>query len=119
MFHNNDFKKPLQAKVKSTIIHKIFLEILVFVWNSVLRESPISVFLEIFTSTDKIFISGEGLSTRQEFYDVLRFSWYSKSPVLRQLVRHHQKASKYYEHELDPMLYQSLYFICDVNFDKP
>ena len=39
-----------------------------------LRESPSSVFQEIFTSTDKIFISGGGLITRQKFCQVLGFS---------------------------------------------
>ena len=41
-----------------------------------LRQISISVFLEIFSSTDKIFFSGGGLSTRQLFYEVLRFSLY-------------------------------------------
>ena len=39
-------------------------------------NSSFSVLHEIFTSTDRIFISGEGLSTRQLFHEVLRFSWY-------------------------------------------
>ena len=39
-------------------------------------KSSISVFQENFTSTEKMFISRGGLSTRQQFYEVLRFSWY-------------------------------------------
>ena len=34
----------------------------------------ISVFQEIFASTDQIFISGRGISTRQQFYEFLGFS---------------------------------------------
>ena len=37
-------------------------------------KSLISVFQWTFASTDKIFISGEGLSTRQQFYKDLKFS---------------------------------------------
>ena len=40
-------------------------DILVFMSNSTLREKINSFFREIFTSTDKIFFSGGGLSTRQ------------------------------------------------------
>ena len=39
-------------------------------------KSTISVFQEIFTSADKIFILGGRLSTRQWFYEVWIFSWY-------------------------------------------
>ena len=39
-------------------------------------KSSISVFQEIFTGTDKIFISGGALSTRQKFSQVLIFFWY-------------------------------------------
>ena len=41
---------------------KYLTETLVFMWNG---KSSISVFQEIFTSTDKIFFLGEGMSTRQ------------------------------------------------------
>ena len=34
------------------------------------RKSSIFLFQEIFTSTEKTFISREGLSTRQLFYEV-------------------------------------------------
>ena len=37
-------------------------------------KSSVSVFQKIFTSTDRIFISGRGPGTRQEFYAVSRFS---------------------------------------------
>ena len=40
-------------------------------------KSSISIFQEIFISTDKIFISKGGLSPRQLFYEILRFFWYS------------------------------------------
>ena len=59
----------------ATIIHKIFET------NSCMfpcktahyGENWFSVFQQIYSSTDKIFISGGGLSTRQQFYDVLIF----------------------------------------------
>ena len=38
------------------------------------RKSSISVIQEIFTSSVKIFVLDEGRSTRQSFYEVLRFS---------------------------------------------
>ena len=39
-----------------------------------LQENSIFLLQEIFTSTEKTLISGEGLSTRQLFYELLRFS---------------------------------------------
>ena len=44
---------------------KYLRQTLGFMWNRALRQSAISVFQDIFASTDKIFILGEGLSTRQ------------------------------------------------------
>ena len=49
---------------------------LVFMWNSALRESLLSVFQEFFASINKIFILVGGLGARLSFYRVLRFSWY-------------------------------------------
>ena len=40
------------------------------------RRSSITVFQEIFGSTDKNFILGGGINTRQQFYEVLSFSCY-------------------------------------------
>ena len=67
--------KLLDCLNQSTISHKMFgnqfsCEI------SHCEKNSISVFQEIFTVTDKIFISGGGLSTRQLFYEVLKFSSY-------------------------------------------
>ena len=39
-------------------------------------KSSISIFQEIFASTDKIFILGVEVSARQLFYEVLSFAWY-------------------------------------------
>ena len=44
----------------------------VFMRNSTLPEK-FSIFHEFFASADKIFISGGGLSTWQQLYEVLRF----------------------------------------------
>ena len=48
--------------------------ILVFMRNSALRKSLISVFQEFFASINKIFILVERLGTRLLFYEVLRIS---------------------------------------------
>ena len=53
------FREKLQA------FTKYLRQTLAFAWNSALREKWNSVFQEIFASTEKIFISGGGLSTRQ------------------------------------------------------
>ena len=45
-----------------------------FMWFVGVDKGSISVFQEIFPSTDKIVISRGLLSTRQLFYEVLRFS---------------------------------------------
>ena len=44
---------------------KYLRQSLPFIWNSKLRKHSISVFHETFTSTEKIFTSRGGLSTRQ------------------------------------------------------
>ena len=49
---------------------------LIFMWNSAIHEEFNFCFYEIFTSSDKIFISEGGLSTRKWFFKVLRYSWY-------------------------------------------
>ena len=50
---------------EATIIHKIFEMTLVFMSNSALRQKfNLAAFQEIFTNTDKIYISRGGLSTR-------------------------------------------------------
>ena len=61
-----------------TIIHKPFETNSSFHVCEIVHygKSSISVFQEIFASTDKIFISGGRIITRQQFYKVLRFSRY-------------------------------------------
>ena len=66
----------LEKLRQSTIIHNIFkTNSIVFMWNSAWEKLNFC-FPGDFTTNDKIFISGGGLSTRQNFYDVLRFSWF-------------------------------------------
>ena len=61
-------------------------------WDKLKFKSSSFVSKKIFTITDKIFISGVGLRTRQWFYEVLRYSWYiliswgPKSSACEQLV---------------------------------
>ena len=65
---------------------------LVFVWNSALRRSFISVFQGFFSSISKVFILAGGMVAGLSFYGVLRFLWYflisrdRKSYVVRQLI---------------------------------
>ena len=69
-YHVDFVSPPNIPKLQS--LAKYLRLTLVFMWNSALRKSSISVFQKIFTSTDKIFISWEGLSTRQysmKFWD--------------------------------------------------
>ena len=54
-----NFKSDLQS------FEKYFWQTLVFMWNSTLWEKNNFCCKKIFTSTDKTFISGGGLSTRQ------------------------------------------------------
>ena len=91
-------------------------------------KSSVSVFEEIVSSTNKIFISGRRLSTRQQFYLVLKISWYflifqvlrhsatrlywfiTNNHVLLQLwwkktLLNHQKALKHYEHDCSLLIY--------------
>ena len=49
---------------------------LVFMWNSVERESLISVFQEFLVSINKMFILAGRLGTRLSFYGVYTLSWY-------------------------------------------
>ena len=51
------------------------------------RTTGKAQFLEIFTSTDRIFISGGGLGTIQLCYEILRFSRYFLSLKSCQLVK--------------------------------
>ena len=72
---------------------KYLKQTLGFMRNNTLWEKFTLLFKEIFNSADQRFISSGGLSTRQLFYEVLRFSWYFlifydlKSWVFRQFVR--------------------------------
>ena len=71
----------LTSGIKFTVIHDIFET------NSEhYGKSSISVFQKIFASTDKIVISGGGLSTRQQLYEVfeifLIFPNFLRSQVL-------------------------------------
>ena len=59
--------------MQTTISHKIFETISSFRVRT-LGKNSISVSQKRFTSTEKFFISGEKVSTRQKFYLVLRFS---------------------------------------------
>ena len=75
---------------------------LIFMWISAAREKFdfcfFFFFQEIFVSTDKIFISGGGLSTRQEFYEVFRFSRYfviSLDTHMEELVLYWKNSLKY------------------------
>ena len=111
----------------ATIIHKMFET------NSCMfpcktahyGENWFSVFQQIYSSTDKIFISGGGLSTRQQFYEVFRFFWYfliswftnnHASFLLLGMknLLHPQKVSKYYE--LDCLENFILFFMSIVIF---
>ena len=69
----NIFVSPI---LQPTIIRKYLKQTLGFMRNSTLWEKFTLLFKEIFTSADQRFISSGGLSTRQLFYEVLRFSWY-------------------------------------------
>ena len=75
------FKTPGAIWKQKTVsrdktVDKTFGQTLVFVWNSTLRENLISIFQQLFTSNNKIFILGERIATRLWFYEVLRFSWW-------------------------------------------
>ena len=54
---------------------KYLRQTLVLLGNSAQWKSSISVFQESFTSTDKIFISGKELSTRQLFCEIICVKW--------------------------------------------
>ena len=70
----------VQFKAKNSFQRQLSTKYLI--QTLVLREimhhgkGSISIFQEIFTSINRIVISGEELSTRQQFYKVVRFSWY-------------------------------------------
>ena len=55
---------------------RFFRLTLVFMRNSTLRKSLISVFQEFFPSINKMFTLNGRLGTRLLLYQVLRFSWY-------------------------------------------
>ena len=90
---------------------KYLKQTLVFKWKSAPREKFNFCFTGNFTSNDRIFISGGWLSTRQYFYEVLRFPWYflilenPKSKVVRQ----HMKQLMY----TSLLLIITLRFSCD------
>ena len=68
-------KLVLSLVLASTIIDKIFEANSSFhVKLAHYGKSLISAFHEIFACTDKILILGRGLSTRQQFYEILIFS---------------------------------------------
>ena len=70
---NVNMLQTLTAWRESTINHKIFETNSRF--HAQYGKNPISVFQKIFSSINKIFISGGGLSTRQKCHEDLRFSW--------------------------------------------
>ena len=84
-FLNNGIVVLLKVQLQS--FAKYLRRTVALMWNS--RR----FFQEIFSGTNKIFISGVGPSIRQLFYEIVRFSWYFltsrdlKSQVVWQLVR--------------------------------
>ena len=56
------------------VMNHVILVNTLIMWFVGVDKGSISVFQEIFPSTDKIVISRGLLSTRQLFYEVLRFS---------------------------------------------
>ena len=71
------FMSGKREQTDSTTIDKMYTsQTLVFMWNSALRGSSISIFQDFFTSIDKMFFLEGRLCTRLSFSEVLKFSWY-------------------------------------------
>ena len=73
-----------------TIAHKILETNWSFYVEFRTTKSSISVFQETFSSTDKIFISGGGLRTRQKLYKILSRSGTCKATRIYQCTTNNQ-----------------------------